>query len=64
MTKVQLNLPKNFKKTGQFKVSEPDFGLNAFEMWWSKLKKSVLGQNCVIFGAPAVEAHHVRKIRE
>lgn len=63
-TGLQLKIPQTMARTREFKVNPPMAYNVIAQKWYSKLTKSNLYKTCVICGDPAVEMHHVRKLRE
>nr|YP_009710016.1 hypothetical protein [Coleochaete scutata]QFU80121.1 hypothetical protein [Coleochaete scutata] len=65
LTKLKLGIPKHFRATGRFSLSNPEFGMEALlRSWTNKLTHTNLLKNCVVCGAACEEMHHVRKIRD
>jgi group II intron reverse transcriptase/maturase len=63
-TKVQIAIPKTFKRMRKFAVSAP-IPLSRIEKAWSlKLTRSGLFKTCVVCGTGPVEMHHLREIKE
>jgi len=60
----EFYIPKDFRRTNEFKVNPPDANTLISRRWNNKLTKSNLFKACVICGAMPVEMHHVRKIRD
>lgn len=64
-TGVCLYKPNTLTRVRTFNTKEKPATLEILEKSWAnKLTRSNLGHTCIVCGAPHVQIHHVRKVRE